>query len=300
MKKVGVIGMGVMGSGMAITLAGAGYDVTVFNRTKGKCGPVQEAGASVANSVGEVARCSEAIVVMVSDDEAVEQVVLGDGGVLQHARAGTVVIDSSTVHPDTSRKLAEQLATKRIDLLDAPVTGGPSHASEGQLFFVIGGNEAVYQRCQSLFEVMGRRNLYAGATGSGAAAKLGNNMLCAVFTAAIAESMVTVKRFGLDPTVFFELISNSGGKSAMTEWKGPKMLEGDYSSQFALPLMAKDARLAKKLVEQMDVPSNMIAAASGAFAHAVDTVPNDYDFSGIYLWYDATKTGSRPVCGRKV
>ena len=289
MQKVGVIGMGVMGSGMAISLAGAGYDVTVFNRTKAKCEPARKAGASVADSIGQVAESAEAIVVMVSDDEAVEQVVLGDGGVLQHAPAGAVVIDSSTVHPDTSRKLAEQLATKRIDFLDAPVTGGPSHANEGQLFFVIGGDEAVYRRCLPMFEVMGRRNLYAGATGSGAAAKLGNNMLCAVFTAAIAESMVMVKRFGLDPAVFFELIRNSGGNSAMTEWQVPKMLAGDYSPQFALPLMAKDARLGKKLAQQMDLQADMITAASEVFAHALETVPNDYDFAAVYLWYDAAR-----------
>ena len=289
MKKVGVIGMGMMGSGMAVTLAGAGYDVTVFNRNKAKCQPAKQAGAAVADSIGQLAESAEAIVVMVSDDQAVEQVVLGGEGVLPHAQAGAVVIDSSTVHPDTSRKLAEQLATKQIDFLDAPVTGGPTHANEGELFFVIGGDEAVYQRCLPLFEVMGRRNLYAGATGSGAAAKLGNNMLCAVFTAAIAESMVMVKRFGLDPAVYFELIRNSGGNSAMTEWKAPKMLEGDYSAQFALPLMAKDARLGKKLADQMDVQSDMITAASGVFGQAQEMLPDDYDFAGIYLWYDAAK-----------
>ena len=163
---------------------------------------------------------------VLSHDKAVEEVVLGPGGVKEVAAKGTLVLDSSTVHPNTSRKMAEALAEKGIGYMDTPVTGSRPQSVEAKLVFLVGGSSEQVARATPLFEAMGRKHVHFGPTGAAACAKLCNNMMALINLAGFCESMAIGKKFGLDPKQVYAMISESGGRSWMSELKGPKVLSG--------------------------------------------------------------------------
>lgn len=284
LNRIGVIGMGVMGSPMACSLLRAGYQVGVFNRTAEKCQSAQAMGAGVAQSVAQLAAESEVLIVMLADDAAVEGVVAGEHGVLAGGRAGLIVINCSTVHPRTNRQLTLALAERKITLLDAPVTGSRPQAESGQLYFLVGGEEAAYCRCIPLLQAMGRGHIHLGPVGAGAGAKLGNNLMGFINLSALVEALEMVTRFGLAPEKFLEAIGNSGGRSAFSEVKGPKILREDWSPDFALKLAAKDLRLARALAEDMHQVSPILAQAAETYAQATTAFGND-DVCSLIRWY---------------
>ncbi len=289
MKRIGLIGTGIMGSGMARNLLLAGFDVHVWNRTAQKCEPLVAAGAVGATSIGDLTEACDAVVLMLSDDDVVRGVITAEDGVASRARRGTVVVDSSTVHPHTSQQVAESLRRRDIAFLDAPVTGTRREAEDGSLLFVVGGDRDDYDRCRPLFEAMGRDSIHMGPHGAAAAAKLANNMMCVINLAGFGEAMATIRRFGLDPQRFFDFLSGSGGRSAMSQRAGPKILSGDRSVDFTLPMLLKDARLCVSLAEAMDVPARVIRAAADAVADACAETPEDHDISALCDWYEKAR-----------
>ena len=174
MDRISVLGQGQMGSPMALQLLKAGYRVSVYNRTPGKCLPAVQAGAVEVGSIGELVAGSDALLLMIGWDCDVHEVVLGAGGVLEAGHAGLLVIDSTTIHPLTSQRMAAALAQKRIDYLDAPVMSNSEDARRGRLWFQVGGSEAAYRSAIPLFEAMGDRHVYLGRSGAGAGAKCGS------------------------------------------------------------------------------------------------------------------------------
>jgi 3-hydroxyisobutyrate dehydrogenase-like beta-hydroxyacid dehydrogenase len=285
MKNVGVIGLGLMGDPMSRNLLKAGYDVAVYNRSPAKAAPLKELGATVCKSIAEVSARSEAIVVMVSNDAAVKEVVLGSGGIVGAAKPGTYVIDSSTVHPRTARDCSAALKAKGVHHLDAPVTGSRKQAEEGILAFLVGGTRDAYEACAPLFDTMGKRRFHLGPSGAGASAKLCNNLMGAIHIAALSEGMSLAAKCGLDPKQFFEVISQSGSRSAMVDVKGPKILSGDFTPAFALTLMHKDVRLADDLAHEVKHSLPVLEAVRGVFRAAEEKLPADKDFSALYEWY---------------
>jgi 3-hydroxyisobutyrate dehydrogenase-like beta-hydroxyacid dehydrogenase len=285
MQKIGVIGMGIMGAPMAVNLVKAGFDVTVFNRDAKKSKPVQEAGAAVAGSIGELAAACEAVVVVVSDDDAVRAVCLGEDGIEAAGREGLLVIDASTALPDTTIEVAAALRARGMVYLDAPVTGSKPQAESGTLFFLAAGDKAGYQRAVPLFEAMGRRHIYLGENGMGTCAKLCNNLCGFINLAAFSEALAIGSKYGLEPELLCEVIGDSGGRSAAMEGKWPKMLERDWSPQFALPLAAKDMRLAQELSEKVGVDARIIATAMEVYAEATPGGEGK-DFCSLIEWYE--------------
>ena len=174
MKKVGVIGVGAMGGPMALNLLKAGYQVTVFNRTRSKCQSAADAGASVADSIRALVTGTDAVVIMVNVDRDVCEVVLGPDGVLAAGCPGLLVIDSTTIHPITSQRLAARLGDEGIDYLDAPVMSDSEDARRAELWFQVGGEQQAYVRAVPLFEAMGNRHMRLGRSGAGTGAKCGS------------------------------------------------------------------------------------------------------------------------------
>ena len=174
MDTISVLGQGKMGSPMALQLLKAGYRVSVYNRTRAKCRPAVQAGAVEAGSIGELVAGSDALLLMIGWDSDVHEVVLGAGGVLEAGHAGLLVIDSTTIHPLTSQRMAAAAAQKEIDYLDAPVMSNSEDARRGRLWFQVGGSEAAYRRALPLFEAMGDRHVYLGRSGAGSGAKCGS------------------------------------------------------------------------------------------------------------------------------
>lgn len=269
MKKIGFIGLGTMGAHMATNLLEAGYELTVYNRTWSKMEALREKGAHVADSPADAARRSDIIITMLTADHAVEEVVLGENGVIHGVSQGSILIDCSTISPNTSKKIASLLAEHGVEHLDAPVTGSEPQAKEGSLTFMVGGKKYIYDSCLPLFEVMGNRFYYLGESGSGSYAKLANNTIGAINLLSLSEGLALVAKAGIDPRQFLQIIGGGGARSGMADNKGPKILKRDFQPHFKTALMHKDLGLAASLASELNVPTPVLSLVKELFSMAV-------------------------------
>jgi 3-hydroxyisobutyrate dehydrogenase len=251
--SVGFIGLGLMGKPMAPNILRAGFPLTVYNRSQGKVAELAAEGAQAAKSPAEVGRGCEFVVSCLPMPADVEQVYLGNEGVLAAARPGSIFIDMSTIDPATHRRIAAAATEKNIAYLDAPVSGGTAGAEKGTLTIMVGGDEAVLKRARPVLEAMGERIYHLGPVGSGAVAKLVNNMMAAINTTAAAEGMVLGVKAGLDPELLFEVVGNGSGASRMFSAMVPEVLRRNFEPGFMVDLMHKDASLAVELGKSLDV-----------------------------------------------
>jgi 3-hydroxyisobutyrate dehydrogenase-like beta-hydroxyacid dehydrogenase len=252
--KIGFIGLGTMGLPMASNLLKAGYELAVYNRTPAKAGPLLEKGAQLAESPADAARRSEITITMLTANQAVEEAILGENGVIRGAAPGSVLIDCSTISPKTSKMAASRLAEIGIDHLDAPVTGSEPHAYEGSLTFMVGGKKSVYERCLPLFQAMGKRYFHVGESGAGSYAKLANNTIGAINLLSLSEGLAMAAKAGIDPRQFLEIISGGGARSGMADNKAHKILERDFHPHFKTALMHKDLGLALEMANEINLP----------------------------------------------
>ncbi|HEY8449229.1 MAG TPA: NAD(P)-dependent oxidoreductase, partial [Bacillota bacterium] len=253
-ERIGFIGLGLMGQGMARNLLKAGYPLTVWNRTASKQEPLVAAGAQAAANPREVAERSDVVITIVSDTPDVEQVILGEGGVIEGARPGLVVIDMSTISPAATRAIAARLAARGADMLDAPVSGGTEGAAQGTLSIMVGGRREVFERCRPILETMGKRITYIGDHGAGQMTKLVNQILVVGHALAMSEALVFAAKAGLDLERVLEAVSAGAAGSWMLSYRGPQILRGDFSPGFTIDLQQKDVRLALEAADQLGVP----------------------------------------------
>jgi 3-hydroxyisobutyrate dehydrogenase and related beta-hydroxyacid dehydrogenases len=287
MTTIGFIGLGTMGRPMAANLLRAGYEVIAWNRTPDRARDLQELGAGRAESPLEAARAADIVITMVSDDAAIEQVYYGSRGVMEGLKPGTVVIDSSTISPETARRLAADAAARFCDFLDAPVTGSKPAAEDGTIVFMVGGSRETLDRVRPVLLAMGRDAVHVGGSGSGAAAKLANNMIGAANLAALAEGMALAAAAGIDARKFLSIIQSGGAASRMAELKGQKIMDGDDSLQFALSLMHKDLRLAAALSDSVKAPAPLLDAVRAVYRDAEAAGLGGEDLSALARWYEA-------------
>lgn len=282
--RVGMIGLGIMGGGMAATLLRAGFPVTVWNRSPERTEAVVALGARPTTTIAQLAAESDVAIIMVSDDDAVREVVHGDQGVLAGGRTGLIVLNCSTVHPATNQQLAAATVVRGIDWLEAPVTGSRLQAETGKLYFLLGGPESLLPAVRPLLEAMGRGHIHLGEVGAGSCAKLGNNLMGFINLCGIAEALELARRFGLPAEKFLEVVANSGGRSAFSEAKGPKILSGNWSPDFALKLAAKDLRLARQFAHDLQHDSQLLDDATQLYTAAAN-VYGDADVCSLVRWY---------------
>ena len=254
LKRIGFIGLGVMGKPMAINLLRAGYPLTVWNRTRSKMDELIAMGANGANSPREVAERSDVVITMVSDSPDVEEVILGPNGVIHGARPGLIVIDMSTISPKVTRKISEELAKKGVRMLDAPVSGGEKGAKEATLSIMVGGPRDVFEECLPIFEVLGKKITYMGPSGMGQTAKLCNQVICALNIQAVCEGLMLGAKAGLDVRKLLEAVSAGAASSWMLVNLGPKMIERDFKPGFKIRHQQKDLRLALELAAELGLP----------------------------------------------
>jgi len=254
LKRIGFIGLGVMGKPMAINLLKAGYPLTVWNRTRSKMDELIAMGAYGASSPKEVAERSDVVITMVTDSPDVEEVILGPNGVIHGARPGLIVIDMSTISPKVTRRIAEELSKKGVKMLDAPVSGGEKGAREATLSIMVGGPREVFEECLPIFEVLGKKITYMGPTGMGQTAKLCNQVICALNIQAVCEGLMLGARAGLDLRKLLEAVSAGAASSWMLTNLGPKMIERDFKPGFKIRHQQKDLRLALELAAELNLP----------------------------------------------
>lgn len=289
MKRVAFLGLGVMGSGMAGRLLDAGVPLTVWNRHRDKAQALAARGARVATSPADAAADADIVIAMIADDEASKTVWLGQDGALGGARAGTVLIESSTLSPAWIAELASRATDRDCDLLDAPVTGSKTHAASGLLLFLVGGRSEVVARARPILAMMGRDVLHLGPTGAGARLKLVNNFLCGVQAAALAEAMVMIERGGLDRETAMSVLAKGAPGSPLVNAVGPRMTARDYTVNFGLALMHKDLTYACAEADRLGVPLRTAASARDLFSAAITAGRGLDDFSAVI---EPLRTGS--------
>lgn len=243
--KLGWLGLGNMGIPMAQNLLKAGFDLTVFNRTKDKEKELIDAGASRAGSAAQLLEDCEVVLTMLSDDAAVKEVFNGASGLLSKRQQGKLIINMSTVSPETSAFLAESCLQHGVGFLEAPVSGSVKPAQEGQLIILVGGSEADYLKASPVFEVLGKRSLHLGAVGVGTSAKLAINYLLGLNLQGLAETILFAQNQGVKTADMLTIINEGACGNGVTKLKGASILKNEYPAAFALKHLEKDLRLAR-------------------------------------------------------
>ncbi|GAB4481028.1 MAG: NAD(P)-dependent oxidoreductase [Anaerolineae bacterium] len=253
-ERVGFIGLGIMGRGMAHNLLRAGFDLTVWNRTPQKMAPLVAAGARAAAGPADLAAACDVTLICVSDTPDVEQVVLGPGGVIEGIAPGKLVIDHSTISPQAARSIAARLAEKGAALLDAPVSGGSEGAARGTLSIMVGGEAGAFERAQPIMAAYGKAVTHVGPQGAGQMAKLVNQILVVVNELAVCEALLFAQAGGLDLTRTLEAVKDGAAGSWMLANRGPQMIARDWQPGFTIDLQQKDLRLVLEAADQMGIP----------------------------------------------
>ncbi len=253
-ERVGFIGLGIMGRGMARNILKAGIELRVWNRTASRMDELVAEGAKVADSPADVAAQSDVIITCVSDTPDVEQVILGENGVIHGAQSGALVIDMSTISPQATLVIAEQLNARGIQMLDAPVSGGSEGAARGTLSIMVGGDAAQVERAMPVFQAMGKTITHAGGQGAGQTVKLVNQILVVGNMLAAAEALLFAQAGGVDLEKALAAVVGGAAGSWMLANRGPQVLKRDWRPGFTIDLQQKDVRLVLAAADQLGVP----------------------------------------------
>ena len=280
-KKVAVLGLGTMGSGMAQNLLKAGHTVTVYNRTPAKAETLRTAGARVAAAPAEAARDAEFVIAMLADDQASRDVWFGSDGALEAAGPGTVLIDSSTVSPVWVLELAAAAKQRGLEFLDAPVTGSRMQAAAGQLSFLVGGSDAGVAEATPVLQAMSKEIVHVGPVGSGAKLKLINNFLCGVQIASLAEGLTWIERSGLDRDKALAVLKGGAPGSPLLGAISARMESKNYEVNFLLRLMAKDLSYAETEAADEGVELSTAHVARELFDKAIAAGYGEADMSSV-------------------
>jgi 2-hydroxy-3-oxopropionate reductase len=270
-----------MGKPMAKNLVGAGFDLTVYDLVRSRVDEVVTEGAKAAGSSKECAENVDVVVTMLPDSPDSEVAILGHEGVLQSARQGCTVIDMSSIAPAVSQKLAAECEAKGVDFLDAPVSGGEPGAIEGTLAIMVGGKESVFERCNPVFEVVGKSHVLCGGYGAGNTTKLANQIIVAANIEAVGEALVLAKKAGLEPSAVFQAIKGGLAGSNVLNAKGPMMMEGNFKPGFRIRLHQKDLANALLTGKELGVPLPVTALVQQMIGALVNKGKGDADHSAI-------------------
>src|SRR5579862_2596840 len=253
-RRVGFIGLGIMGRAMARRLVDAGHRVTVWNRDASKAADLVAAGARRAATPREAAEGAEVVISIVTDSAAVKAVILGSDGAAQGAPAGAVFVDMTTIHPSAAREVGTALRARNVGFLDAPVTGMEFRAKDGTLSILVGGEKGDLERVRDLLSLLGNRITYFGPQGSGQTAKACNQILCAVNMVGIVEALHLGRLNGLDPATLVEALVPGAGGSCALERFGPQIVKRDFQPGGRIALMLKDLGIAEESAAAVGLP----------------------------------------------
>ncbi len=254
-EKIGFIGLGIMGQGMVRNLLKAGYVVTIWNRTASRMERLVAEGAVAGASPADVAAHSDITLVCVSDTPDVETVILGKDGVIHGAKAGSLVVDHSTISPVATKAIAADLAVKGIHMLDAPISGGSEGAANGTLSIMVGGDAAQFARALPILEAMGKTITHVGDTGAGQTVKLVNQILVVITMWGVGEALLFAQAGGLDLEKTLTAVSGGAAGSWSLSNRGPQIVERDWRPGFTIDLQQKDLRLVLEAADQFGVPT---------------------------------------------
>ena len=287
MSTIGFIGLGTMGAPMARNLLGAGYPLVFYARREEVIREFSSEGARPLASPAEVAAESQFVITILTADPQVEEVALGRHGLVHGAGPGKTLLEMSTIGPWTARRVGQQLASRGMEMLDAPVSGGPWGAQAGTLTIMAGGPEEVFQRARPVLEVLGEKIFHVGPLGAGQTVKLVNQLIAGGTMALVAEGLLLAQAAGVDLDRAVEVIGCSSGNSAVFQARARKfMLAGNYEAKFSAALMHKDMQLARQLAQQHHLPQPVAASALEQYTAALSQGLGSLDFAAVARVYE--------------
>jgi len=278
---VAILGLGIMGGGMAGRLLSAGFPLTVYNRTREKTLPLSNAGALVADTPRGASSRAEIVIAMVADDSASRQVWLGEHGALAGVQRGCVLMECSTLSVAWIRELAAASARSGCEFLDAPVTGTKPHAAAGELLFLVGGPADTLEKVRPILSVLGRNTIHFGPLGSGAIMKLVNNFLCGVQAASFAEALSLIDAAGMDRTKAVSVLTDGAPGSGIVKRVAASLGADDFDPNFLLRWMAKDLKYAMNEASAKGATLETAVPALHIFERAVARGHGSEDFSAV-------------------
>jgi len=281
MKKIGIIGLGMLGNAVALHLVDSGYEVTAYNRTKEKSIELKEKGATIVESPKEVAEKSELVIIIVKDADAVKQVSFENNGIVNGNHEKLIVADMSTVDPSESKNISKQFIDSGITKIDIPVMGGPNVAITGDLVLMASGNKTSFENCKGVFDTIANKVFFLGESGVANSIKLAMNLQITMLALALSEGITLVKKSGVDPKIFLEILNSTYFKTGMSEKKAYKMIEGKYDTTFTLSNLKKDITTMTNAAKSLGVELPMISKAEEVYENAIKEGFGDIDYTGI-------------------
>ena len=285
-KKIGFIGLGIMGKPMSKNLLKAGYDLTVCDINAVAVSEVVALGAKAAASARELAAQTEIIITMLPNSPQVKAVALGNHGIIDGARPGTIVVDMSSIAPQAAQEVAKALAEKGIKMIDAPVSGGEPKAIDATLSIMVGGEQAVFDECLPILKCMGASAVRVGNIGAGNVTKLANQVIVALNIAALSEAMTLAAKAGVDPELVFNAIKGGLAGSTVMNAKAPLMLDRKFDPGFRINLHIKDLNNALETAHDVGVPLPLTAGVMEILQSLRIDGSGNEDHSAIVKYYE--------------
>ena len=282
---IGFIGLGVMGKSMVSHLLKGGYKAHVYNRTKSKAEDLLKIGATWQDSPADVAKVADVVITIVGYPADVEEVYLSDKGILNNAKAGSVVIDMTTSSPELAVKIYNEANERGIDALDAPVSGGDIGARDGKLSIMVGGDKETYEEVRPLFELMGENIVFQGQAGSGQHCKMANQIAIASNIMGVCESIRYAEKAGLDPSVVLQSISAGAAASWSLSNLAPRMIKGDFDPGFYIKHFIKDMGIALQSAENIGLEASGLALAKSLYDKLAAEGKEDLGTQALYTHY---------------
>jgi 2-hydroxy-3-oxopropionate reductase len=281
MATVGFVGLGIMGRPMLNNLLKAGHTVVAYGRTAAKLDACVKDGAERGASNSDVGARAEIVITMLPDGPEVEEVVLGENGILAGAKPGALIVDMSSINPLVSQKIAKACAAKGVDFMDAPVSGGEPKAIEGTLAIMVGGSEELFAKAEPILKCMGSSVTLTGPVGAGNTTKLANQIMVACNIAAMGEALTLATRCGLNPEVVFNAVKGGLAGSSVLNAKAPMLIARNFKPGFKINLHQKDLRNALQTAETNRVCLPITALVQQMLSSLIGAGKGDLDHSAI-------------------
>jgi len=281
MTRVGIIGLGMLGTAVALHLLDSGFEVSAYNRTKEKTIPLQEKGAKIALSPKDVATNSDLVIIIVKDAQAVKEISFEKDGIIEGKHENLIVADMSTISPSESKNISERFLKNNIYKLDIPVMGGPNVAITGELVMMASGNKESFEQCKNVFEKIANKIFFLGSEGVAHSIKLAMNLQITMLALALSEGIILVKKSNVEPKIFLDILNSTYFKTGMSEKKAYKMIEGKYDATFTLANLKKDIKTMTDTAKSLGIQLPMIQKAQEVYENAVNEGFGKIDYTGI-------------------
>ncbi|MGV7225703.1 MAG: NAD(P)-dependent oxidoreductase [Nitrosopumilus sp.] len=281
MKKIGIIGTGMLGNAVALHLLDLDFKITAYNRTKEKTIQLKEKGATIVESPKEVAENSELVIIVVKDAKAVKEMSFEKNGIVEGNHENLIVADMSTIDPSESKDISKKFQNFDINKLDIPVMGGPNVAITGELVMMTSGDKKSFEKCEQVLNAIANKVFFLGESGVAHSVKLAMNLQIAMLALALSEGITLVKKSDVDPKIFLKILNSTYFKTGMSEKKAYNMIEGKYNTTFTLGNLKKDITTMTNAAKALGIELPMISKAEEVYENAIKEGFEGVDYTGI-------------------